>query len=37
MADSSFIELRQNANDPMSELTKDLERMIEHTEKMSRM
>lgn len=33
MADSSFIELHQDAH--MSELTKDLERMIEHTEKMS--
>lgn len=37
MASSSFTELHQNVSADMSELTKDLERMVEYTEKMSRM
>lgn len=36
MAGSSFTELHQNVSADMSELTKDLERMVEYTEKMSR-
>eukprot|EP00066_Takifugu_rubripes_P006059 XP_003970571.2 PREDICTED: synaptonemal complex central element protein 3 isoform X4 [Takifugu rubripes] len=35
MAGSSFTELHQNVSADMSELTKDLERMVEYTEKMS--
>lgn len=36
MAGSSFTELHQNVSEDISELTKDLERMVEYTEKMSR-